>query len=366
MRKILSILVLVIFISCQHEELKEKSLIQYKISIDTLSIDSQEHLINVGQGIPKAQLSENERYLFFYDYTNHSIETIDLEERSWVRTLYLEREGPKGVMDRSRFDFIPLTDSTFRFFTQRNFIELDMRNELLFESPRFDSMVRVAPEKNFEAWAKLSRDQRYLYGLTSSFKQDQILGWVDLKDSVYREVRLDSMDYRKDFEIKNSRLIISSPINAAFIQEKFMVFHPDGIDVFIIDPKTSTAQFKDNSPHLFPRRKSGNFSKTAELGEFDAVFEKKDLEISYRDLVFDQVNKLFYRFAGMKAPETGRQLKYFMIFDKEMNLIHEMEVSEMRIGFGEYFVRKGKLYVRNRETEELEFFVISVEEEGDA
>ncbi|MDF2156375.1 DUF4221 family protein [Algoriphagus sp. CAU 1675] len=363
MKNIISIFAFVVLVSCQEKSLEKTDPIQFKISIDTFSIDSQDHLLFVGYGIPKAKLSQDERLLFFYDYMNHSIETIDLEENKWIQSLYLEKEGPKGVMDRSRFDFIPLTDSTFRFFTQRNFIELNQRNELLFESPRFDSMVRIAPEKNFEAWAKLSSDKRYLVGLTSSFKQDQMLGWVDFKDSVYREARLDSMDYRKDLEIKNSRVIISSQISADFIQEKFFVYHADGIDVYRIDPKTGVAKFKDNSPHLFPRRKSGNFPKTAELGEFDAVFEKKELEISYRDLVFDQENQLFYRFAGMNAPETGRSLQYFMIFDKEMNLIHEMDVSEMGIGFLEYFVRKGRLYVRNKETEELEFFVLRIEKE---
>ncbi|WP_439473763.1 DUF4221 family protein [Algoriphagus formosus] len=350
-------------ISCGDDNTERLSNTSFSIKVDTLSIETGEHLLNVGQGIPKARLSQDERLLFFYDYTNHSIETIDMEEKKWIQTLYLEKEGPKGVMDRSRFDYIPLTDSTFRFFTQRNFIELNQENDLLFESPRFDKMVRIAPEKQFEAWAKLSLGERYLFGLTSSFKQYQMLDWVDFKDSIYREVRLDSMDYRKNFEIKNNRVIISSPINTAFIQEKFMVFHPDGIDVYIIDPKTSTSQFKDNSPLLFPRRKSGNFPKTGDLGEFDAIFENKALEISYRDLVFDQENQLFYRFAGMKAPETGRPLQYFLVFDKEMNLIHEMDVSEMRIGFGESFVRKGKLYVRNRETDDLEFFVISVEKE---
>jgi hypothetical protein len=225
-------------------------------------------------------------------------------------------------------------------------------------------MVRIAPEKQFEAWAKLSLDERYLFGLTSSFKQDQMLGWVDFKDSIYREASLDSMDYRKDLEIKNSRVIISSQISADFFQEKFFVYHADGIDVYRIDPKTGVAKFKNNSPQLFPRRKSGNFPKTGDIGDFDAVFEKKGLEISYRDLVYDEENEFFYRFAGMKAPETGRSLKYFMIFDKEMNLIHEMDVSEMWIGFGEYFVRKGKLYVRNRETDDLEFFVISIHKEG--
>jgi hypothetical protein len=348
-------------ISCGNDNTERQSNTSFSIRVDTLSIETGEHLLNVGQGIPKAKLSQDERLLFFYDYTNHTIETIDMEEKAWVQTLYLEKDGPKGVMDRSRFDFIPLTDSTFRFFTQRNFIELNQGNDLLFESPRFDKMVRIAPEKQFEAWAKLSSDERYLFGLTSSFKQDQMLGWVDFKDSVYWEVRLDSMDYRKDFEIKNNRIIISNPMSVDFYKEKFFIYHPDGIDVYITDPKKSTAQFKDNSPNLFPKRKQGNFPKTGEAGEISKILQQQAMEISYRKLVYDRENERFYRFAGMKAPETGRQLHYFLIFDKELNLLQEMDLSEMGIGFFEYFVRKGKLYVRNKETDELEFFVISVE-----
>ncbi|WP_297336735.1 DUF4221 family protein [Algoriphagus sp.] len=336
----------------------------FSIKIDTLSIESGQHLLHVGQGIPKAKLSEDERLLFFYDYTNHSIETIDLEEKKWVETLYLEKEGPKGVLDRSRFDYIPLTDSSFRFFTQRNFIELNQRNELLFESPRFDSMVQVDPEKQFEAWAKLSSNEQYLFGLSSSFKQNQMFGWIDFKDSVYREVSLDSMNYRKNFEIRNSRVSVSSPLYAAFYQEKFFVYHHDGIDVYRIDPITEKIEFKDNSPSLAPRRKSGNFPKTAELGEFSAVLEKQKLEINYGELVYDKKNEWFYRFASRNMPESDRMVQYFLIFDQEMKLLQELDLSDREIGFFQYFVRKGKLYVRNQETEDLEFFVISVIEEN--
>lgn len=352
---------LILLIACNNSEPSDKSFKKFNYSIDTLTINSHEHLLFLGYGIPKVKLSEKERFLHFYDPLNHAIEKIDLENAEWVNTLYMDKEGPNGILERGQFDYLPRAADSYRFFTRKNFRDLSYSNELLRNSAPLDSLINIPEELAFKNTGQISPDLDYLYGLTSDFKQEQKLVWVDLEKYSLKETGLESIDYRKNYKVKLGRTIMSGITGSSFLNEKIFVYHSDGIDLYEIDPKSGNKRFIDNYPEITPRRKAGNYPKQVESSELTKVLELKSLEIDYKEIVFDEENQRFYRIASQQTENKGRTKVYLMIFDHELNLISELDLSSLEMkSTANYFTRKGKLYFLNKETEDMEFFVFDL------
>jgi hypothetical protein len=347
----------------------DDSRLEYSLTytVDTLRIDAGSHLFYLAHGLPAAKLSPDEKYLYFYDGYMHSIDQVDLEEEKYNSTIQLESEGPKGVLTQLAMDYIPKENENLFFFTQRNFIELDPQGNLVYESPSLDSMFKVGSAKQFYNWAKLSPDLNFLFGLASTWKQEQMLGWVDLQDSSYNELSLDSMSYRDDLKVslKGGVATLSSAISSRYFDNKIIVYHADGIDLYVIDPFTKTQKFVDNYPKLTDRRKPGNFPKT---GEFMEVEEFRSLEIYYQPLVFDQVNRRYYRLATkVKENQTVNnpsRNKYLSIFDENLQLIYEEDISSLDFQYPTYFAREGKLYFYQNQNDEMEFLIFDLKLES--
>lgn len=342
----------------------EDSRLEYSLTytVDTLRIDAGTHLFYLAHGLPATKLSPDEKCLYFYDGYMHSIDQVDLEEEKYNSTIQLETEGPKGVLTRLAMDYIPKEDGNLFFFTQRNFIELDPKGNLVYESPSLDNMFEVASEKQFYNWAKLSTDLNFLFGLTSTWNQEQMLGWVDLQDSSFNELSLDSMNYRDDLKVRiNGGAIISSVISAGHLDNKVIVYHADGIDLYVIDPYTKTQKFVDNYPNLTDRRKPGNFPKTGEFIEVEAI---RSLEVYYHNLVFDPLNRRYYRIATKvrenQEGQTPARNKYLFIFDENLQLVHEEDISRLGFQYSTYFTRKGKLYFYQNQNDEMEFLIFDL------
>ncbi|SHO62112.1 DUF4221 family protein [Algoriphagus zhangzhouensis] len=352
---------LILLFACNNSKPADKPFQKFTYSIDTLTIDSKEHLLFVGYGIPMVKLSEKERFLHFYDPLNHAIEKIDLENKEGVNTLYLDKEGPNGVLDHNRFDYIPISDSSYRFFTKKNFKDLSLSNNLIKTSKPIDSLVKISEENETQFSSLISSNLQYLYGLTSDFNQEQKLVWIDLGDYTLKESDLDSMKYRENYKISLDGMIVSGMIGSTFLNEKLLVYHSDGIDLYEIDPKSGNKRFINNRPEITPQRKAGNFPRNVEKSEAVKALELESLEIDYKEIVFDEENQRFYRIASQQTENKGRTKVYLLIFDHELNLISELDLSSLDMkNSANYFTRKGKLYFLNKETEDLEFFVFDL------
>lgn len=217
-------------------------------------------------------------------------------------------------------------------------------------------------DKKFYRLARISPDLQILFGLTSTFQQEQTLGWINMIDSVFREAPIDSMRYRDELTVSIGSLKMFSQLDAVYLNEKITVFHGDGIDLYTLNPKTEKWDFHDYELQLVEKRKPGVFSKNVELGskEFESAIELRNKEISFRSIVYDASNHLYYRIASKWTESQSIKdvpNQYLFIFDEDLKLLHEEDLSSFPAKIFEYFVSKGKLWVHNRETEELEFFV---------
>ncbi len=360
MNRTLLALIFLGFFSCGRNiiENKESNESGFSYQLDTVKIDPGNHLIYLAHGIPKTKLSPDEKFLYFFDDYHLALEKINLENREHVHSIPLEKEGPKGI--GATFDYVPNEDGTIQFLNPKSLFSIDESGKLLSTSPTLSSIFKVGNEKQFFQDAKISKDHQFLFGLPFSGKESQSLGWINLKDSIFNEVFLDSMAYRKALEINLGRLTLSGMLEAEYFVNQIFIYHDDGIDFYVLDPTSKSWNFYDFEPTTIPKRKEGNYPKTGSTSDVTKILEKEGLEINYGSLVYDSANKRYYRIASKRREN---QLKgaipdqFLLIFSEDYKLIHEESFSQLPFSVVTYFVREGKFWVQNRDTEELEFFV---------
>ena len=364
MTKYLSIFIILSIVGCNGNRQKGDLVKEFEFSynVDTVSIDPGDHLFYLAHGLPRIKLSPDERYLFYYDDYNSTLEKVDLVENKYAGTIPLDKEGPKGI--GSGFDYAINADETFAVFTRKSLLHLDENGELLSSIPIVDSLFEIDLEKQFFRYADISTDQQYFFGLKPSTRQEPYLGWIDRKDSIYREVKPDSMAYTEGLKIDLGIMSISGIKEVKFLNNKILLFHDDGIDIYSLDPKNGDWDFHDNNPKLVEKRKPGNYPKSGEIEDGAKILELKNLEVNYQPLVYDTKNKRYYRVASKRRENQARGTvsdKFLLIFSEDFDLIHEEDFSDFPIALGRYFIREGKFWMRNNGTEELEFLIFDFE-----
>ncbi|MBN3581612.1 DUF4221 family protein [Algoriphagus aestuarii] len=362
MNKQLFFFLVFILFACNPENKRENTAkIDFSFILDTVHIDAGKHLFYLGHGLPKIKLSDNEQSLYFFDDFNLAFDKIDLEKRKFVLSIPLQKEGPKGI--GSTFDYLPGKEGIIDLLTPKSLFSINENGSLINEFPTIRSTFNKRADSEFFQEAKISNDSLFLYGLTNSKKVKQSLGWINLKDSIYNEVFVDSMAYRKALEIELGRLTISGMQEAEYLDNKIIVFHDDGIDFYVLDPISKSWEFHDFQPTIVPKRKEGKYPKTGANSDVKKILELERLEINYGKLVYDRVNNLYYRIASKKRENQvfgGIPDQFLLVFSKDYKLIHEENLSNLKFSLSTYFVRKGKIWVFNNEAEELQFLVIDI------
>ncbi|SFT76773.1 protein of unknown function [Algoriphagus locisalis] len=360
MTKYLPLFIILSIVGCAEKSQKSGQLkdLEFSYTIDTVSIDPGEHLFFLGHGLPKAKLSPDERYLYFFDDYNTTFDKVDLVENKYAGTIPLDKEGPKGI--GSGFDYAINPDGSFLVLTRKNLLHIDEKGDLLTSEPIVDSLFEIDQEKQFFRYAQLSSDQRYFFGLTSANNQGRLLGWIDRLDSMYHEVKADSMAYTENLKIDLGAMSISGIKEVKYLNKKILLFHDEGIDIYSLDPTDGNWEFHDNNPKLIEKRKPGNYSKTGEIADASKILAEKNLEVYYHPMVYDSENKRYYRVASKKRENQSRGTvsdQVLFIFSEDFELIHEEDLSDFSTPLTGYFIRDGKFWMKNNDTEELEFLV---------
>ncbi|MBB6326437.1 hypothetical protein FHS59_002065 [Algoriphagus iocasae] len=360
MNRILLFFVLIAIVACEENGRKAENPItlEFEFSYDTVTINSGEHLFNLGHGIPKVKLSQDEQYLYFFDDYNLALDKIDLEKKEFVLTIPFEKEGPKGI--GATFDYIPDENGNIQLLTPKRLFSIDEKGVLNSNFPSYHSIFEMGFESRFFEGARISPDSQFLFGLTTSTNGNQSLAWVNLKDTVFHVSPLDSMAYRKSLEIDLGRLTISGMQEAEYFEHHILVYHDDGIDFYALDLNSKSLEFHDFEPTKVPKRKDGKYPKSGSTADLTKILEMEGLEINYSRIVYDSSYKRYYRIASKKRENqvrAGIPNQFLLVFSDDFKLIHEEDLSNLPFSITTYFVREGKFWVFNKETEELEFFV---------
>jgi hypothetical protein len=377
MKKLFFVCLIGGFFSCGENSSQESSsegniLKNFTYSIDTLVVDPGEEIINLAFGIRLSDLSPDKKKLYLLNEVNQSLAVIDLDLLRLVDQYQFEKEGPNGigeyllgvqVVNQEQFAFTSYRGSGI--FNRSGEKVLDLN----FTSKDIEG-IDLEDEMPMNYGLTLSLDNGLAFALPGDFfKGTRDLAVVDPVKKTGQLIDIPEMDKASEFRIvlksKDIMSIYVEEIGLQLIENKFYLTNSASTDIYRYDYAIDSLQLFTYQPKLFPNAKSGPVqNEVSSESEWKAEMEKLTTQIGFEKLLWDEKSQRFYRFARKYYPkenpdDTERAEVYFMAFDKDLNLIGETQLDELRSTPSNPFFKDGKLWSYVNVEDELGFAVFT-------
>lgn len=350
-----------------------------QIKLDTIKIDPIGQILYLNDDIQGADISKDEKYLYNFNFYDHSLEKINLNELRLEEKLPFEKEGPNG---------------TGQFMGR---IELYSRNQLIIGD--INRMELFSLEgiklltiryKNFSVGLEngdqivgnpvLDINANRLYILTNRLS-DKIYSLLilNLSSSEVLKVPLESFtnlnDYRFTLRVGNGSVSIDPNVRMEKFGSKLILSNQVNSDFLVFDTSVDSLFLKTYSSYLTDSGKLGNYKKEHEteksLGDEYTKFLQ---DINFLPPFWDDKNQVFYRFSyqeikGHDEKNQQKQVKvYLSAFDSNLNLLGEVQIDHLNEisnnvffrRFPMHFVKDGNIWIYKNISDELYFIVLNL------
>jgi len=364
------------FFSCRENSSQESSsegniLENLTYSIDTLVVDPGEEIINLAFGLRLSDLSPDKKKLYLLNEVNQSLAVIDLDQLKLVDQYQFEKEGPNGigeyisgvqVVNQEQFAFTSYRGSGI--FNRSGEKVLDLN----FTSKDIEG-IDLEDEMPMNYGLTLSLDNELAFALPGDFfKGTRDLAVVDPVKKTGQLIDIPEMDKASEFRIvlkSKDMIIYVEEIGLRLIENKLYLTNSASTDIYRYDYANDSLQLFTYQPKLFPNAKSGPVqNEVGSESEWKAEMEKLTTQIGFEKLLWDEKSQRFYRFARKYYPkenpdDPSRADVYLMAFDKNLNLIGEKQLDELRSTPSFPFFKDGKLWSYVNVEDELGFAVFT-------
>jgi hypothetical protein len=377
MKKLFFVCLIGGFFSCGENSSQESSsegniLKNFTYSIDTLVVDPGEEIINLAFGLRLSDLSPDKKKLYLLNEVNQSLAVIDLDLLRLVDQYQFEKEGPNGigeyisgvqVVNQEQFAFTSYRGSGI--FNRSGEKVLDLN----FTSKDIEG-IDLEDEMPMNYGLTLSLDNGLAFALPGDFfKGTRDLAVVDPVKKTGQLIDIPEMDKASEFRIvlksKDMMSIYVEEIGLQLIENKLYLTNSASTDIYRYDYANDSLQLFTYQPKLFPNAKSGSVqNEVSSESEWKAEMEKLSSQIGFEKLLWDEKSQRFYRFARKYYPkenpdDPSRADVYLMVFDKDLNLIGEKQLDELRSTPSYTFFKDGKLWSYVNVDDELGFAVFT-------
>ena len=141
-----------------------------------------------------------------------------------------------------------------------------------------------------------------------------------------------------------------------------------GSDLYRFNTVSQNMEFKSFKHSLFPSRKTVQVPKTIEnFGDYQRSILEAQEDINFLLPVWDENKQLYYRFSyknklgevnGNLAPVSAQV--FLSILDKDLNLIKESEITELKKAQKFHFVKDGVIRMFENANDEISFIRLQV------
>ncbi|MBD3628428.1 DUF4221 family protein [Cyclobacterium sp.] len=383
MAKIFPLLVfLLIQIACtsenQMETLSGSTSLDY--ALDTVIIDPGEELLFVAGRLYNSDLSPDGKYLYNYNQHDHSFEQIDLDEKKFVRKLPFEKEGPNGTGDFFRSFFL-LDDEHILIVTFPNPLIFDLNGKKLKEL-KFQELItddsKTDVRQAFLVEMNLPEQKNQYLGFLRSFEAKSTeLMRVDLNEGSTKTMSIPQFENLKNFSLQftdGKSSMISGPqtylsrkggkiLLGSNLRNEIYQYLPetDSLRVF-----TYQSQLTDNEKTI-----PGASEFDTQEGFLEAIRQVRE-EISFSPPVWDERNKVYYRFSHkevLEEPDTENfqwpaatsAEVYLTLFDENLEMLAETAVPDITMPPQMHFVKDGKIWMFVNVEDEVGFARLSMD-----
>lgn len=343
-------------------------------AIDTVVIDPKGEIIDLGYGIHRSSISLDHKTLYFFDMRNTVINEIDLDKLELIGIYPFSKEGPNSVGFNP-----PLIQSLAkdRFLITSPSINVGIYNK--------NGIKEKSLKFNFKEIEGLGVDEEGLITNRITFSHDEKLMFALTRlDPTEKEVRLliinPDAKTGKNIELPNMlltlklTLLLQLPnmfartgegIWLKIIQDKLHIFSTVTSDMYVYDYKKDSLRLVEFDHQLVPKKKTGDFESNVftDEKEFEDAKEKQMNQVAFRELIWDDQRKQFFRFAYKPIKDTeGNWYKraevYLFVYDADLKLLGEKFLPELTNVPEFTFFKDGKLWSYVNVEDELGFAVI--------
>lgn len=371
-----------LFLACSGQKNEaDGALPSLKITMDTVVIDSGEEILFLNGRLRLSALSENKKYLYNINRWKYSIEQINLNTLAFEKKYTFEKEGPNGtdgyIMGLSLVNDEQLLLSTYQkanLFTWQgkklnslNIFEIGKAHGQLDEGDRTQSITSISPNNNITA-----------FFISNQENKTTLLGILDPKNDLFKKIPIPGIEKAKNFEImlndNNRKMVL---VTSRFLTKeggKIIAGTEISSEIYVLDKNSDTLFNKTFSSRLTKNEKTGTYPKeVGDRRQFEDYSRKIYEDITFRNPVWDEKKKVYYRFSfqmkyddnaklkeGQEFPQPFGATVYLSILDKKLNLIAEGKVPELNNYPPFHFAKDGQLWLFENIEDEMGFVRLDI------
>ncbi|GMQ30083.1 DUF4221 family protein [Algoriphagus confluentis] len=334
-------------------------------TLDTVMIDSKEELLFLQWGLAGSTVSQDQSEFFNFIPKDYELEQFDLDSRTLLKKISMEREGPLGTGDAQ----------LIQMDNQGNIYFIGLW-ELRIFNPSLDSMTLIKltpevlsglePEDAVGSEAMVTADGKFFISTYFSKGQTQAgMLVVSLQDLAAKKYPFD-LGKKLDpfaFKLVEDGALRMSTVERIFLTEvdqKIIVSSVHFNEGYILDLAKDTLMLKSHHSQLTADEKKRPEKSIAEsFPELENLMEESGSQVRFGGYVFDPIQNRIWRFSQEPDSPKGGKKSYknvVTLFDLDLNQLGEtfLEISpEMPM-----FFKDGKLWSYVNVQDELGFAVI--------
>jgi hypothetical protein len=312
--------------------------------------------------------------LYNWDFKSSQVEYVDLKEFRLLKKLPFEKDGPDGVGQNS-YLMRMFGDTQFAFISWENLIIITDLEGKVVERMKLDEpwITEGLEEKGSINFLGFSDDRKKIYCRFLDFEkfETDILE-LNLESKKKKVIDLPEFEKLNNFRVTwssddGTSMSMSHPnLNIQQWKGK-LFFYTDALNsVYLLDPKTDSLELKSYNSMLTPNEKTGTYkNEVSSMEEMQKITASIQEEVNFTRLVWDEENKVFYRFTYYALPKIAdEELKtkcFVSILSPDLKPLGEKEITDLGFKFpNPQFVKDGKIYLFLNLDDELAYVRLSV------
>lgn len=357
--------------STVHNDIKKEAI----ISIDTVMIDPGDQLIFPYIISSRSFFTENKRFLFNFNDFDHSIEKIDLDKLELTDKYPFEKEGPNGTGEYVDY-LVPLDSGKLLVQTSNRAGIFDYNGNKLGE---FDPLLEGTSLMHVDrkVFQPVSAVGGRIYGrIVDHAANTSDLGYYNPALEEFSTLPLAEAYRHADFNLVHingnaRRTSAPSFIMHTYNENKMVMGSTVSSSLFILDPETRQLAKKEYNLSLTANEKKGVYSlETEDEAAFQRLYVKLNEEVTFGPLLWDSRSERYYRFfyeltfpsehPPGRFPKAVSSAIYLLVLDKELNLINEMPIPQLKYSPYFSFAKDGRIWIFENVEDEMGFVRIAI------
>jgi hypothetical protein len=342
-------------------------------AVDTLLIQTNGEVINLGNGFFNFSLSPDKESIFYFDRNRTILQEIDLEKLELTNQFSFMRDGPNSIgFNPPQTRILPndrILISTHGFGVNVFGINGEKQKSYTYNFKEIEGLD-YDEGGLITSRALISEDEKRLFSLSRldpSLSEVKLIV-VNTEQKNGKTISLPAMSQvLKSIMIwrgSNSVARIGGIIDLQIIADKLFVYSNFASEVYQYDYQVDSLKLIEFEHQLVPNKKTGDFkNEISDEKEFYELAGNLMYQITFEKLLWDDDRNLFFRFASIPKPDQERKWYeeaevFLFAYDSNLNLLGEIFLPDIKKVPDFPFFKDGKLWSCVNVEDELRFAVM--------